>query len=109
MKVKEKGNRVVIKKSSESIEEFANKVTEQYHSFIDQNIVIDLYDEEEVRPSTLIPFEELAQQHISQRKSFVIVASVDFDEMEDAMIVVPTLQEAFDIIEMEEIERDLGF
>jgi hypothetical protein len=29
--------------------------------------------------------------------------------MPDEIVVVPTLQEAYDIIEMEEIERDLGF
>jgi len=29
--------------------------------------------------------------------------------MPDEIIVVPTMQEAYDIIEMEEIERDLGF
>ena len=27
----------------------------------------------------------------------------------DNLIVLPTLQEAYDIIEMEEMERDLGF
>jgi hypothetical protein len=27
----------------------------------------------------------------------------------EELVIVPTLQEAFDIIEMEEIERDLGF
>ncbi|MEG1239581.1 MAG: ribonuclease Z, partial [Flavobacterium sp.] len=32
-----------------------------------------------------------------------------FDEVSEEIIVVPTLQEGFDIIEMEEIERDLGF
>lgn|SRR5690606_4287685 len=108
MKVKERGNIVVIKKSSESIEEFSQKISDQYHSFIQKNIVIDLTDTE-VKPSILVFFEELAQHHISQKKSFVIVADIDFDEVDDAMIVVPTLQEAFDIIQMEEIERDLGF
>ena len=34
---------------------------------------------------------------------------VDLNEMPDEIIVVPTLQEAFDIIEMEDIERDLDF
>ena len=31
------------------------------------------------------------------------------DNIPDELVIVPTLQEAFDIIEMEEIERDLGF
>jgi hypothetical protein len=29
--------------------------------------------------------------------------------MPDEIVVVPTIQEAYDIIEMEEMERDLGF
>jgi len=29
--------------------------------------------------------------------------------MPDEIAVVPTIQEAYDIIEMEDIERDLGF
>ncbi|HAT63224.1 MAG TPA: ribonuclease Z, partial [Flavobacteriaceae bacterium] len=41
---------------------------------------------------------------------FVIVNNaINPDDIPDEMIVVPTLQEAADIIEMEEIERDLGF
>ena len=31
------------------------------------------------------------------------------DEIPDELIVVPSIQEAYDIIEMEEMERDLGF
>jgi hypothetical protein len=35
--------------------------------------------------------------------------AINFDDIPEEMIVVPTLEEARDIIEMEEIERDLGF
>jgi hypothetical protein len=31
------------------------------------------------------------------------------DEIPDELIIVPTIQEAQDVIGMEEIERDLGF
>ncbi|MDH3323482.1 MAG: ribonuclease Z, partial [Flavobacteriaceae bacterium] len=42
--------------------------------------------------------------------SFVIVSDkVNLDGIPDEIIVVPTMQEAYDVIEMEEIERDLGF
>ena len=40
-----------------------------------------------------------------KKGSFVIVSKISFDEN---LNIVPTLQEAFDFIEMEEIERDLG-
>ena len=38
--------------------------------------------------------------------SFVIVSKFVFDEQ---LVIVPTLQEAYDYIEMEEIERQLKF
>lgn len=108
MEINKKDNIVIINKISDSLEDFAKMVNDSYHTLTENNIIIDL-SSEEIRPSSLIPFEELAQHHISLRKSFVIVGNIDFDEIEDAMVVVPTLQEAFDIIQLDEIERDLGF
>ena len=46
-------------------------------------------------------------QSIDQKKgSFIIVSTHQFDEN---LNIVPTMQEAFDYIEMEEIERQLDF
>jgi len=43
-------------------------------------------------------------------KSFVLVTnSISYEEAPENLSLVPTLQEAKDFIEMEEIERDLGF
>src|SRR5690606_28880593 len=108
MKVKEINNVVVFKKISEDLIVFAAKIIDKPNVFKDKNIIIDL-EETELRPSELIPFESLAILQKKQKKSFVIVADIDFDEVSEEIIVVPTLQEGFDIIEMEEIERDLGF
>jgi hypothetical protein len=42
--------------------------------------------------------------------SFVIVVNgIDADKVPDEIVTVPTISEAEDIIEMENIERDLGF
>lgn len=108
MKVKEKNNVVVFKKISEDLAAFVKKIVDQPNIFKDKNIIIDL-EETALRPSEIIPFEPLAVLQKKQKKSFVIVADIDFDEVSEEIIVVPTLQEGFDIIEMEEIERDLGF
>ena len=55
-------------------------------------------------------FLKTSNLHRKTKQSFVIVNdAIDFDDVPFEMIVVPTLQEAGDIIEMEEIERDLGF
>ena len=39
----------------------------------------------------------------------IVSDKIDLNIVPDDIIVVPTLQEAYDIIEMEEMERDLGF
>lgn len=108
MKVKEKNNNIVFKKSSDELDVFIDKIMDQKTLFKDKNVVIDL-ENISLRPSQIISFEDLAEVQRLQKKSFVIVAEIDFDEIDENIIVVPTLQEAFDVIEMEEIERDLGF
>ena len=108
MKVKEKNNTIVFKRITEDIEVFAQKILDEPTLFKGKNILIDL-EEIALRPSQIIQFEPLAVLQREQKKSFVLVADVDFDEIAEEIIVVPTVQEGFDIIEMEEIERDLGF
>jgi hypothetical protein len=44
------------------------------------------------------------------KKSFIIVAeNIDFNSVPKSLVVVPSVLEAHDIIDMDEIERDLGF
>jgi hypothetical protein len=46
------------------------------------------------------------EKYVSANKgSFVIVSNVNFD---DNLNIVPTLQEAYDFIDMEEMERQLN-
>jgi hypothetical protein len=52
----------------------------------------------------------LSKQHKKNKKSFIIVASdFDYNAVPTKLTVVPSVLEAHDIIDMEEIERDLGF
>ena len=44
----------------------------------------------------------------SQNGSFIVVSDISFDETE-TLNIVPTIQEAYDFIEMEDIERKLNF
>lgn len=74
------------------------------------NLVIDLLKYEALTLEQLIAFLTLSNTQREDGKSFVIVnTGIDYDLIPDEMIVVPTLREAEDIIQMEEIERDLGF
>ena len=55
-------------------------------------------------------FLKSSNDHRGDNKSFVIVNdTINIDTVPDELMVVPTLQEAKDVIQMEDIERDLGF
>ncbi len=78
--------------------------------FNHDNLVIDLVKYNFLTLPELLSFLNLSNLHRSKKKSFVIInAAIDPDSIPEELIVVPTLQEAEDIIEMEEIEKDLGF
>ncbi|MCH9660446.1 MAG: ribonuclease Z [Bacteroidetes bacterium] len=78
--------------------------------FENDHLIIDLLSFDKITLDELLNYLKISTYHRSSKLSFVIVnTAIDVDEVPMEMIVVPTLQEAEDIIEMEEIERDLGF
>lgn len=110
MKVDQKGHTVTIKDTQGDFNGFVEKVTQQFKTFEKQNIIIDLSADANLSENDLKLFLPLSKQQKKAKKSFVIVVSdLDFNSISDKLVVVPSLLEAHDIIEMEEIERDLGF
>jgi len=111
MKVKTKGNTTVIQDTQGDIALFLQKITEQHNSYKDTNLILDISKHKEATNKEVLLFSKLASLHKKGKKSFVLVMNEDFDfnDTTDKITIVPTLQEAYDIIEMEEIERDLGF
>lgn len=74
------------------------------------NVVVELMKYKDFTLGHLLHFLEVSNGHRGQKRSFVLICTaIDVDDIPFEMIVVPTIQEAQDIIEMEEIERDLGF
>ncbi|WP_373057445.1 ribonuclease Z [Zunongwangia sp. H14] len=110
MKTTDKSNYVLIENNIGSLTEFASVLTKKHESFEDKNIIVDLKKYEQLEIEDLLGFLELSNIHREHKKSFVIVNSaLHADKIPDELIIAPTLQEAEDIIQMEEIERDLGF
>ncbi|MGG5506425.1 MULTISPECIES: ribonuclease Z [unclassified Myroides] len=111
MKVTEKGHTKVIQVGTETIIAVLHQIEEQYSPLFKAfNLVIDLSNsQEEVTEETLESIEALAVEHMEEaNKSFVVVTTaVNFNDFDGDLIVVPTKQEAFDLIEMDEIQRDL--
>lgn len=110
MKVEQKGHTVIIKDTQGNAEAFLMKVTHEYKTFEKYNMILDISSAETVTLKTLAQFRPLSKIHRKAKKSFVVVVpGIDFTAVHESLTVVPTLLEAHDVIEMEEIERDLGF
>lgn len=104
------GNITIIAQEKASVKTLVNNIEVGYHKYKDYHLIVRLSSLEKILLEDIIEFLRLSNNHRSDKKSFVIVSDqVDLDQMPYELVVVPTLQEAYDIIEMEEIERDLGF
>lgn len=110
MKVEHKGHTIIVKDTQENAEAFLMKLTHEHKTFEKHNLIVDITSDKNITLKTINQFKALSKAHRKGKKSFVIVAEgIDFTEVPDALVVVPTILEAHDMIEMEEIERDLGF
>ncbi|WP_442845439.1 ribonuclease Z [Leeuwenhoekiella sp. H156] len=79
-------------------------------AYASENLVIDLLKYEKLSLEDLLLFLPVSNQQRADNKSFVIVnKAVHIDRVPEEIMVVPTLGEAKDVIELEEIQRDLGF
>ena len=100
---------VVIKPIDTEIQLFVSQLSGQLAPLTIHNIVIDLTFFEQITLDDIKLFAELSKTHKKLKKSFVIVVNgINFNKISTKMTVVPTLQEAQDMIEIENIERDLG-
>ncbi|AZQ44563.1 ribonuclease Z [Nonlabens ponticola] len=103
-------NYTLLQDDQDGVCDFATFLTKIHEGFADQNLVIDLLKYNEMSLQDLLCYLSLSNTHRAGKKSLVIVNdAVPVDEIPDELLVVPTIQEAQDVIEMEEIERDLGF
>lgn len=104
------GNISIITQEKATIIELVKKIEALYPRFKNNNIIVNLTSLGVIKVHEIVEFLQVSNRHRASKQSFVIVTNkVNIDEALDEIVVVPTLQEAYDIIEMEEMERDLGF
>ena len=95
-----------------SIDDFFLDFSKKYTNFKSENVILDFSTTKDIDIDieNILLFLPIVEQHRNNGMSFVIIVNdIKADEYPDEIIVVPTLTEAEDIIEMENIERDLGF
>jgi len=87
------GSTTIVTQEKTTIIEFVKGLENKYHSFKSNNIIINLFSLKKISQADINEFLRISNDHKAAGHSFVIV----------------TDQEAYDLVEMEEIERELGF
>jgi hypothetical protein len=110
MKVDKKGHTTTIRNTQLNTVDFLQKFMHEYNNYKSQNLIIDLTYDKALSMADIKLFLDLSKNHQNEKKSLVLVTdTINLNDVPNKLTVVPTLLEAHDIIEMEEIERDLGF
>lgn len=109
MIIDKNGNTSIITQEKATVIELVKKLQTLYPKFKNDNIIVTLTSLNKLSAQDIVEFLQISNTHREENHSFVIVSdNIDFDTIPNEIILVPTLQEAYDIIEMEDIERDLG-
>lgn len=102
------GNTTIVFQEKISLKEFLSNLASAYPKLRNDHLIINLFSFDSLTTEDLLEFLQLSDEHRGRGKSFVLVSEkISYDEVPDEISLAPSLQEAHDIIEMEEIERDL--
>ncbi|CAA0183250.1 conserved hypothetical protein [Tenacibaculum maritimum] len=110
MKIEQKDNYILISPEENSFDVFFNLFKENHLRLKKDHLIIKLSDNFMIIKEDIFVFLKYAEQHQKNGTSFVVICSdVDADDFPETFNIVPTLVEAEDVLEMENIQRDLGF
>ena len=102
------GNTTIVFQEKSSLREFLHNLKSAYPKLRNDHLIINLFSFDSLTPEDLLGFLELSDRHRGSGKSFVLVSDkITYEQVPEELNLTPSLQEAHDIIEMEEIERDL--
>lgn len=110
MRIIEREVSKVLKDEQNDFSNYVAFLKREKKQLLDDNLVLDLSEVEDLDIESLVSLLPYAEAFRDRKRSFVVVTSaVDISEVPGELNVVPTLGEAEDLVQMEEIERDLGF
>ena len=110
MQTEKKENYTLISSDENLFSDFHNSVLEVLPTFKTQHLILHISNNINVTKENFLLYLSIAKQKKENGTSFVIVNNtINIDDFPDNFNIVPTLIEAEDIIEMEAMERELGF
>ena len=109
MIVKKNTNHLLVSSQSTDFKIFKDTFSNKYISF-ENHIILDLTGFDKLDTNSINGLLQFAKTSRAHKKSFIIVAqNIDIDAISEEISCVPTLLEAQDTLEMDNMERDLGF
>lgn len=99
-----------VKPEQESVKNFFTDFINKYSEFKNEHLLVDFSEKINTQIEDLLLFLDISTSHRENGTSFVIICEgIEIDDIPDEINVTPTFTEAVDILEMDAIERDLGF
>ena len=90
--------------------EFIQSVSDQITQSPEENYVIELLGLSNVSKDHIKDLANIKNSILADKHSFVVlIDQLKIDELPEEINTVPSIKEAEDVIQMEMIERDLGF
>ena len=110
MNITNKENYLLIEDHNLDIATLATELAQSHRDFEHNNVVVNVLDKGNLEAKDLLAFLEISNLHRENKRSFVIASNpVSVETLPEDIIIAPTLREVEDIINMEELERELGF
>ncbi len=110
MQINKKEKYTLVSFNETSFLEFYKAFLNEEKKLRKEHIIIQVFNNINISDKDFLLFLNIAEQKRENGTSFVIIsANVDADNFPDNFNIVPTLQEAEDVIDMENMERELGF
>ena len=110
MLITKKDNYTLISSDEDSFKGFQNSLFEKINDFKTTHLILQVSEDINIENKDFLLFLNIAEEKQENGTSFVVVNStINVDDFPENLNIVPTLQEAEDILEMEAIERELGF
>ncbi len=102
------GTTTIVQQDKTDLPGFLENLKKAYPKLGNDNLIINLFSFRKLTANDLLEFLDLSNAHRTKGKSFVLVSDlISYGDIPDEISLVPTIGEAKDLIEMEEIERDL--
>jgi len=110
MNIENKETYILISSDENSFSEFYALFLNAVAEYNQQHIVVKIADIIKTTKKDLLLLLDIATKKKKEKTSFVIVSdSINIDDFPEYFNIVPTIIEAEDILEMEDMERELGF